>query len=193
MKFTQLYVERWLGQKASASANAELLHRLREQRVREVFWTGHATRRAQEMVDAGFPFESIRKALTSPSEVYMSPTYKQPCARYLDVSVALMADRLGRAIVVTVLPGDRRAWEKFHAAVGHGDRKQKINPFEYQGTGNDDTDGKCIACRAEITEEVEATARVTKSGLMCGHCYNREHLPGWAKTIHKRGRKGRGY
>lgn len=193
MKFTKLYVEKWLGQKASPAANEALLESLRNGKLREVYWTGHATKRAQEMVNAGFRFEDIRNALANPSSAYMSPTYRQPCVKYGEVSVALLADRFGRAIVVTVLPANRRAWDKFHAAGDHDGRERKDNPFEYRGTDNDDTTGKCISCLTDVTGVAEATARVTKKGTMCGHCYNRDHLPGWSRTIHQRNRPGRGY
>lgn len=116
METTRMRVGRFVSHKGTERDNRELLSRLAAHKIADAHWTDHAIGRAQEMVDAGFDFRKIMKAISNPRETYWSPTYEQPCGRYEDVSVGLMADKWGRTIVTTVLPATDSAWQKFYDA-----------------------------------------------------------------------------
>lgn len=121
-----LTAKRFTEYKGTESDNRDLMQRLDAQSVKEAFWTDHAIDRAQEMVDAGFDFGHIKAALDQPASVTWSSKHEQPNAQHGEVSVAVMSDRWGRAIVVTVLPHGDEAWDKFYAACpgSHGRQKR---------------------------------------------------------------------
>lgn len=120
MRVNRLHTPRLLGHKGSQEQNRQLLKRLADHELKESYWTDHAVERAREMVRAGFDFDQIMEALSAPDMTYWSPTHEQPCGRAGDVSVGVMADRWDRAIVVTVLPSNHGAWNKFYESGGQG-------------------------------------------------------------------------
>lgn len=125
MEVTRMKVNRFSSYRGNEAANRRLLSELAAHGVTETHWTEHARQRTQEMVNAGFQFEHIMKAVKTPEQTYWSPTHEQPCGRFGDVSVGLMADKWGRAVVVTVLPASSSAWEKFYAAGEHEGRERR--------------------------------------------------------------------
>ena len=128
MEVTRMKVNRFHGYRGDEPANRALLERLRRHGVTEAHWTDHAITRAKEMVKAGFQFAHILRAIERPTRAYWSPTHNQPCGKFGEVSVGLMSDRWGRAIVVTVLPSTDAAWQKFYASGEHKgrDRREKV-------------------------------------------------------------------
>ena len=62
-------------------------------------------------------------------------SHNQPCGKFGEVSVGLMSDRWGRAIVVTVLPASDEAWKKFYA---HGETKGRERRQGPLPSGTDD-------------------------------------------------------
>lgn len=131
VEVTRMRVNRFHSFKGSEADNRGLLDRLTAHKVTEVHWTEHARQRAQEMVNAGFPFEHIMKAMSAPSTTYWSPSHQQPCGKFGEVSVGLMADEWGRAVVVTVLPSTEAAWQKFYAAGSAEGRSRRDTPHPH--------------------------------------------------------------
>ena len=132
MEVTRMKVNRFHGYRGDEPANRALLERLRRHGVTEAHWTDHAITRAKEMVKAGFQFAHMLRAIEKPTQAYWSPTHNQPCGKFGEVSVGLMSDRWGRAIVVTVLPASDEAWKKFYA---HGEtkgRERRQEPYQHK-------------------------------------------------------------
>lgn len=109
-----LGTKRFTEYKGTAADNRRLVEKLAARAVKETFWTGHAIQRGQEMVVAGFEQERIKKALWDPQSVTWSERHGHVNVTYEDVSVGVMSDRWGRAIVVTILPNGKAAWEQFY-------------------------------------------------------------------------------
>ena len=109
--------------------NETLYHQLRAGETPEVRWSQHAKQRARELVLQCVPVAHIDKAVTSPQEVYWSPRYERPLARYGDVSIAYTASEGGRAVVVTVLPATPEVWERVHATGLVSDREYRREAF----------------------------------------------------------------
>lgn len=179
MKFRQLYVEKYLGRKGTEYAHHKLQVQMETGALTEVFWTGHARRRAQQMVRAGFEWEHVVRAVAAPTRVVLSPTYNRPIGMFGGVSVPLMVDAQGRAIAVTVLPSTRRGWEMFYASGEATDREVRT---DFQASVKkeriDQNDGKrCCSCLTEFNDAALDSARVTSSGTVCVHCYNLRHPP----------------
>ena len=106
--------KRFTEYKGTEADNLLLAEKIAARKVRETFWTGHAIERGQEMVTAGFDQKHIKDALRNPQSVNWSDKHGQINATYKDVSVGVMSDRWGRAIVVTILPNGSEAWEQFY-------------------------------------------------------------------------------
>lgn len=112
------------------TAQTEALYtRLRGGEDVEARWSTHAKDRARELVHQGIPISHIFGAIEEPDEVYWSTKYERPCARYGSVTVAYDWDPRGYAVIVTVLPGTREAWERVYASGLVSDRDVREDLF----------------------------------------------------------------
>ena len=184
MKFKQLFMEKWTGGLADYRDHRKLLHRLESGYVDEVYWTQHSTRRAQEMVSAGFRWDHMVKAITEPETVKWSDTYKKPQGRYGDVTVPLILTNKGRVVAVTVLPSNRDAWQKLYRSGEMGDRELRSDfGISHKKARIDPHDGlRCSSCLTEFGDAELDSARMTPTGCLCVHCYKLAKAPEWART-----------
>lgn len=109
--------------------NEALYHQLLNGERPNVVWSAHAKQRARELAHQCIPVGHIHKALTEPQQVFWSPKYQCPNARYGDVTLGYTVDDRGRVVVVTVLPSSREAWARVHATGLVSDRECREDPF----------------------------------------------------------------